>query len=414
MSLDNLQRAVYVSPSGQTVDFDYEDVEISVDKKTSIFETADGDGSYVQDNGHTSGLFPMACIFHGDGYADAAEAFMSALLERGVGTLIHPIHDSISVVPVGKIKRTDTLKSGAGQTIFTVEFFETIEIQPSDSQESAAGFSFDNLNKESYLEFSETVNVTDPGDKAALKVDVIAGVDRVKSGIKVAIGAVENVQGRVDDIADSIFRGVDSVLNDPLTLARQCQLLLSEPRRIGRLLSDKIAAYKNMADTILYDTIDELSIQAANTFRFNSMLLQSILANWGMAAIQNKDWYARYEYVDAARSLLTAMDEYRLWYDTNFAYLDGSLDNAYLDTGGGMESLSSLITLAAGLLIKRSFGAKTEMRAETTEYRVLVELCYELYGSLDAATLDNFIAQNEFVGDEFYLIPKGREIVWYV
>ena len=45
------QKASYKGPSGFSVDFDYDDIESTVETKAAVFENAVGNGTYVQSNG---------------------------------------------------------------------------------------------------------------------------------------------------------------------------------------------------------------------------------------------------------------------------------------------------------------------------------------------------------------------------
>jgi hypothetical protein len=46
--------------------------------------------------------------------------------------------------------------------------------------------------------------------------------------------------------------------------------------------------------------------------------------------------------------------------------------------------------------------------------RNFIELCAELYGTVDNYYLDRFISENDFSIDELEIIPMGREVSYYV
>lgn len=415
MSLRNLQRGKYKSPSGQIVYFDYMDIDSSYLKKAAVFESAVGNGTYVQPNGHTSGRLPMACYISGDDYDRKADAFLSAVLEDGVGVLSHPISNEVHVVPVGEVRRSDRLVEAAGQVIFGVEFYETTGLQIGES--GGLPQSFESLIQASAVDFSEKVNLSNAMDKASFKNRVAALLKRISSTLKKASGAVAEVNQAIEDTGDSIGRGLDVLLGEPLSLAFQCQLLIGEPRRENSAVHAKLDAYQNLANNIFARTIEEpvkYSKEAENQFGFNRMMSRSIISNFAMVAADGK-WLKRSDYILNAERLDELLTLYQAWVGAGFEILAiDTIDATNMDTGVGDYELIQLVSSAISQIISQSFAAKTEMRMVTTCSEALIPLCFRLYGTALQAQLDNFIENNNLGGDELIEIPKGREIVWYV
>jgi prophage DNA circulation protein len=416
VSLDDLQQGSYKSPSGQVVTFDYEDIESSVGKKTAVFESAVGNGTYVQSNGSTSGRFPMRCYFSGFSYEALAETFLSAILEDGEGVLTHPVFGDITVVPVGQVTRIDPLKSGAGQVIYDVEFYETVGLQIGETGGNAQVF--DSLMEVSAMDFSNNVQLADPVDKASFRNKLKSALKKMSDAIKKASGAVAKVNEAIEDTGDSINRGMDTLLGEPLALARQTQLLIGEPRRQASLTNSKALAYQNLAQDIFTGTLAEPSKyakEAINLFHLNKMMAQSYLGNTAMLLDESTEYLTKADYINAAERLLALREDYQAWHDDNFDSLElTTISEANTDTGDGLAELNQLLSSVASGLIARSFEAKTEMREPIASDRTPLDLCYELYGTTAFDVLDHFVNLNDLVGDEFFLIPKGREIVWHV
>ena len=102
---ERIREAAYTSPSGTRLLFSYENVAMSVDKKTAAFDFPDANGTYIQDLGHTGRKYALRMFFWGNDYDLEADAFEAALLEQGTGKLEHPIYGTKNVVPFGSIKR---------------------------------------------------------------------------------------------------------------------------------------------------------------------------------------------------------------------------------------------------------------------------------------------------------------------
>lgn len=411
-------KAQYVSPSGQKVIFDFEDVISSYDKKASIFETAVGDGTYVQDNGHTSGRFPMAAIFHGSGYEKRAEAFLSAVLEPGVGILFHPQYSKpINVVPVGTIERSDAYVSGTNQTIFSLVFYETTGLQI--GEDKGLGQSFDSFIDASAADFSNNVRLDNIADQQSFIGKVKNTMKKVETVMKRGTQGLTNATKAVENVGESINRGMDILIGSPLTMAYQVQMLIGEPARQAALAKAKLKAYGDLAADIFGGDLAARSSynnDGVNAFHFDRLVSACVVANSAKLADSATDQFtSRADFVNQAESLKTLLASYQEWNDNNYDAIEGGLIyEPTTDTGGGLHELHDLVARAGVNLITRSFDAKTEMRQVLASERTPIDLVFELYGSASYEMLDFFAQTNDLGGDEFFLIPKGREIAWYV
>jgi prophage DNA circulation protein len=410
------QKASYKGPNGFAVDFEYDDIESTVEKKAAVFENAVGNGTYVQSNGHTSGRFPMQCIFSGLGYEILAEAFLSLLLQDGEGVLTHPIHGDVNVVPVGSISRADPLKTGAGQIIYQVEFYETTGLQIGET--GGLDQAFDALIFAAAAAFTEGIQLADAVDRAGFRSKLASVMNTVSNAMSRASGAVTKVQNGIEDVGDSINRGIDTLLGEPLALARQCQILIGEPRRISSLAKNKITGYSNLASDIFTGTFAEPSKYAKdliNTFHLNKLVARSIVANTAMMMTESKEYLTKGDYIDAAESLKEIADAYQVWHDASYDSLElETISAPNLDVGGGHGELSRLVAAASADLLSKALKAKTELREPLRSDRTPIDLCFELYGTSKFEVLNDFVNSNQLAGDELILIPRGREIAWYV
>lgn len=414
MGLKDLQTASIKSSTGQTVDFEFEDIVTSVDNKTSVFELANGDGTYIQSRGKTSLRLPMNCIFSGVNYEDASEAFLNILLTPGISILTHPIYDSVNVIPISTIERTDALKTAANQVVYRVEFWETIDINEEAVSEETAYQALDNLNEASYLSFEASAELGDPKEQANFRYRVLEDINSFKTQMKAASEKVEAVQKKIENQSDSILRGVDSLVGDPLSLAMQTLVLIGEPRRTKNLMTDKLKAYKNLSDIILEKTF-ETTVASINDFHLKRITCQAIIANIAVGSIENTEWETKNEFLEAAEELSAIFDSFRLWYDNSYDDIESTtLGKSTNDVGSGILELKKLIAICIKNLITKSLQAKTEIRYKLASVRTALDLCYELYGSLDWSVFDKFVRQNSIVCNEFHFLPRGREIVYYI
>jgi len=411
-------KAVFVSPAGDRIPFDFGDVSSAYASKAAVFENAVGDGTYVQPNGHTSGRFPLACVFSGSGYDDRAQAFIRAVLEPGVGVLSHPQYRRpIDVVPVGDIERTDAFVSGAGEAIVSLVWYETTGLQLggiSDFDQS-----FDGLQFAAAADFSDKLDTSTLGDAESFGERAKSAVKKIKSAMATAQRVTDAVTGGVDAIGDSISRGIDLLVGQPLTMAHQFQLMLGEPARTRDLARDKLRAYGAYAASLFgVDTAERQTYTAdlINNFHLNQLLGKTAIGNMAkLAAAATDQFTTREDLIAQAEELADLLDRYETWHDTNYAAIAGSdIRAGTIDTGGGLLDLTKLVSLSMSALITSSLTAKTRMAKEIESDRTPLDLCFKLYGTTEWETLDLFYATNDLGGDEYFIIPKGRRIVWYV
>jgi prophage DNA circulation protein len=416
MSLQDLQKASYRSPSGITVEFDYEDIEVRVEKKVSVFENAVGNGTYIQSNGHTSGRYPMRAYFHGFGFEYEAETFLRALLEDGEGVLTHPVWDYVNVVPVGEIRRVDPLKSGAGQVIYEVEFFETTGLQIGET--GGLEQAFDDLENAGAMDFTDGVFLGDAPSKSSFRNNVESTIKKMSVSMAPASGAIAQTQEGIEDTVDSIHRGMDSLLGDPLSLARQIQILIGEPRRSDELSRSKTLAYTNLAWDIFNGSLAEsrtYTQESINLFHLNYMIAKSLIGNIAMTMEKSSEYLTKADFVDAATSLMDLSDAYQIWRDDNFDAIEqAEISRQHMDVGGGGSEMQHLVSMVASSLFARALRAKSEIREPLRSDRTPLDLCFEYYGTTAFSVLDRFIVTNQLAGDEIILIPRGRSIVRYV
>lgn len=418
-----IKKASYKSPSGQVVPFDFADLEEAFEKKTTAFESANADGTYVQDRGKTSGRFPMAVAIAGDNYDQRANAFMAALLERGEGTLNHPLHGPITVVPFGEIARADNLVSGAGQALFTVTFYETTGLQIGGS--GGVPQLFDSFCNASAVDFADKVNVKDASDFANFVTKAKAIIKKVKAVMLKISDGQALLQKTVEGIGDSMNRGIDLLVGQPLMLARQTQILLGEPARQAKSMKAKLAGYGDLASQLFEQVFGESAHEKTadkNNFHLAKLNAGSAVAASALSvhatikapAQTNAELLpevrTRAGLVRAAIQLQESLDAYQEWHDASYTALaEAEVNVSATDTGDGQGELVNLITAAMSEAIQASFGAVTEYRFILDRDRTPLDLAFEY-----DTDFNFFCASNDLSGDELFIIPKGTEIVRYL
>jgi hypothetical protein len=432
-----LYEARYTSPSGKIMQFDYEDVSVQGRNKTAAFDFADADGTYIQQKGKGSRRYPLRIFLSGSDYDELADSFEDMLGETGVGKLLHPRYGLMDVVPFRDWRRTDRLKSGSNQAIFDVVFFKTINIiYPTASLDPQAltEEAIKAFNIKSAAQFADQMDIDSALEKADSLDKFNALVKKAGNVLRVISDKQADVKNRFDDIEDSINGALDVLVGDPLTLAFQTKQLLGAPARALTDIRARLDAYKNLASDI-FSGADAVALpvfdgpgspgspgfgpgndsQSPNAFHLNNLFVTGSVVGQILSAVNN-EFETNTAAIEAAEEILDLADQTTVWQDENYQSIGGSTFStpSNTDTGDGYQQLQKAVALVTGFLLEISFSLKQEKVIVLTRPRTIIDLCGELYQDVSDETLNSLIITNNLVGDEFFELPKGKSIVYYV
>ncbi len=432
---ERLREAAYRSPDGTRTAFLFQDVARTVEKKTAAFDFPDADGTLVQDLGHKGRRYPLRLMFSGDNHDLEADAFELTLLEKGAGVLEHPRYGQVDVVPFGEITQRDDLKTRANQTVIEVTFWATIgTAYPTGEPDAAAvALSFvDEYQAAASQELEDALAIDTQFEEVTFRDQWEGFLDNVESATAEIAAASAEVEAEFNAINDSINRGIDVLIAEPLTLAFQTLALIKAPARALTQIEARLNAYGDLADSIVNGGSNRIGTGAAGTPQViqttndsraaNELASRRIFAQGAVAGsvtstmvtVQGNGYDTQPQAIAAAEQLLAQMESVTDWSDQNHRALDGKgIDKRpVVDTGAGYQQLQEAVALAAGELINASFNLKRERRIVLDRARSMFDFVGEYYGDIDA-NLDFFINSNELTGSEILELPKGRTVLVY-
>lgn len=411
--IDRLRESAYTSPSGLRQVFLYEDVNEEFTKKGAAFDFAGADGTFIQDLGVTGRRYPLLVIFSGTDYDQEAATFMDSIAERGAGSLEHPIYGLKKVVPFGRIRRRDDLKTAANQAIIQLTFFVTLGTIFPTSQSSPAAETLAALEefKQKVAEsFEQLLDLDSAVETTTFKNEYQTLLDVVSNTLQGVADTTEDVREQFNAIKDSINNGIDILVSQPLTLAFQTIELIKAPGRALTSITSRLDAYGNLLQNIIDSGIAILApgsdSRVANAFQTRDLYAMNLVTA-SVNATLNNQFSTKVEALAAAEVLLVMLDEVTVWREDNYESLDE------IDTGEAYQQMLNSVALAAGFLVDISFSLKQERSLTLTRARTIIDLEAELYGTVDT-NLDFLINTNDLTGDEILELPRGREIVYYV
>jgi prophage DNA circulation protein len=441
---DRIKQAAYTSPKSKTrILFDYEDVSRGFTLRGTQFDFPDVDDSYIQQRGNGSRKYPLTCYFTGKDCDRIATAFEAALLEPGIGKLEHPIYGTFPVVPFGDVERNDALKNAANQSVVSVTFFTTVGAVYPSARSSALNeiaSAIEGFNVAAAQQLVGNTNLKGVANALAAGNTFKAFLKKVRSALKEASSAVASVRKDFANGVASINEGMDVLIGTPLLLAQQCSNLIQAPGRALAGLESRLQGYDILLKSVISSTeaapgnlLGNASIllshqtRVANNFHISNLFALSAIsgtvvsvaaqpisrASQGLS-IGASSFSTRTQVVAAAAAMLDQLDTLVAWRDGGFAALAGvsTKANYQIDTGEAIAALHSAVALAAGYLIQASFSLLPERAIVLSRDRTIIDLCAELYGSVDDK-LDLLISTNNLTGDQILELPKGKRIVYY-
>ena len=413
--IDRLKPAAYTSPSGIRTEVRFSDaLEKTYSHKLDEYTYNGIDGSLIQDLGVSGTVYPLVCFLAGNDYDKESTAFEQALSETGVGTLEHPIYGRKKVV-VATVRRQDDPVNGGGIGAFTIEFRETLEFNPSGVPNASALSEalLDTANEASALEFS-SIALNTIGDIISFTEDILGVVNTIANVMDDVISASSDAIVTFNQIKRDIETNISTIVNFPDSLARQIQLMTQLSVGTGSNAGDALISLSTLVASVGDFDIASPSNAAKNRSMISELVIGAAV-NSATLITQQNTYSTKNETFEAIEALDAFIIEASEIADSKMAGFDGSIfEKQYFSQ---VDSFQEVIALAVNVktdLQIRAFDAKIERRFITKRDYPILELCGALYSQIDDESLDFFISTNGLEDDEYFDIPSGREIVFYV
>ena len=421
---ERLREGAITLPNAERFIFEFEDVEKAVNKKTNQFTFSAKPGALVQDFGVGAISFPLSIFFSGSDYDLVADNFETSAAFPGTSLLEHPIYGNHDVV-IESYTRTDRLKTGGNQAQFDLVMTETIvEAIPVSAAEGKSTI-VGNLNNLSDIQQDAfDVNYEAVSNLATAKNRITQFTKNISSAFEGLIAVNQQISDAFDNNVNFINDNIDELLEDAPALAATIYSLVRIPARSTASVQSRVQAY---IDTLGFQLIQ---IEGAGTDLFNQRTERQLSSTASLAAMAEATLFAENDLITKADATSLASDileQYRLVQEfldqEEFNALGNDLENRYSVNDGIAQSIKSITSATAGNLVRLSFSLKQERIIHTQSTDTIITLCQELYGGkvedpivegLPITKLDFFIATNELTGDELILIPKDREIKYYI
>lgn len=413
----------YTSPSGKESVFLWGSLSKETDLKTGLFTFPDKDGAVVQHQGAGATSFPLTCIFNGANCMELADAFEAMLFERGVGELQHPVYGIHKVVPHGKVKRVDDMLSGLGDSVIELTFVKVItdDVFPKLKQ-----IEVDEIDEKyntfadcACKDFAEGLKFESVDEKLKIQADLKTILETLKNSL---IGVSDGLSANLKMCKQSVnemFVHADTVAGAGLNVARVVLNTIAYPSKLANNISEKTKGYSLLVSKLITQfKNDPVGINnVANSIMTTRLVLGGAIASLASGVALQSVSVSEF---DISQNVLTRSDamnaglEIINMFETIKQFDDAKVSlNSFVDTNSEFYFLlQDLVYQCVLIIVNSSFVLPIRRTIILDRDRQLLELCAELYGSLDY--IDNLIFENKLKADDIILLPMGKEISYYV
>jgi hypothetical protein len=445
-----LLEAKYTAPSGKEFTFLWEVSEKETPLKTGIFIFPDKDGGHVQHQGRGPASFPMTCIFNGDNNIKMANDFEEALAERDVAELQHPVYGIKKVIPTGNIKRKEDCINLINESHVTITFTETITDDEPAKLEAVASDELENdfeeFSEAAAADFAESITAETIGEQLQLQSVLDDQADMLNDNLS-GIVSSSDVTGEVTknnkyaafvtsmkelkDTIKTMFENIEGVVQKGLNIGRLALNLMKLPSRIIININEKIKGYTQLVTQMINQFRNDLFgiNNIKNSFASTRLVLTGAIASVASGSAlsiaesavgnNNSSSGAAYFSVTGVLSRETAVSvalELNNLLQAIQDFEDTKIEqNTFIDCNASSYLLlMELVHNSIELILNVSFSLPMRRTVALDRDRNFIELCAELYGSVEPYYIDKFISENDFNLDELEIIPMGREVSYYV
>jgi hypothetical protein len=443
----DLLEAKYTAPSGKEFIFFWEKQNRTTELKTGVFPFPDRDGAHVQHQGGGAISYAMTCIFNGDNHVNTANDFELALHERDIAELQHPVYGIKKVIPTGNISRDNDLISSINESTVTVTFTETIISDPVNLEAVTAdelAASFDELLEAAAADFA-----------ASLTVENISEILQIQSSLNVQTNILNNnlsalvpdepsfltTIGELKSSIKSMFKNAEKLTVNSLNTARLALNAMKLPSKVSINVLEKMRGYTMLIMQIQSQfRNDPFGINnIKNAFASTRLVLSGAVASIALGSAlgiaqnatdnkqeENKGGGGSFSagnstgggsggILSRESAVATALQLKELL-STIQNYEDEKIEkNNFIDSNAtAYFMLNELIYNSINLIFHVALSLPMKRIIKLDYDRNIIELCAEIYGSVDNFYIDKLIVENNLSIDDLEIIPMGREVFYYV
>lgn len=373
----------------------------------NVFNYIDVAGSQVQRNQPRGRRFSIEIYFIGDDTIDVSERFRRSAADRRPWTIFHPFYDELTVQPISL--RFDNTQYNI--TRITGEVLETIPDDfPRQTQDVVEQIALDKeeVDQTGAETFGNQIADLQPSESNLIgnTVDILES-----SGNTVLEEAEDQVNFR--NLVLTAQRELNTILTRPIQTLRAIQATINFPALVSQSVRARV---DNLIDS--FNRVIESVTNVANITRNEKVYGEAsgaaIISAMTLATTTNRDEQTR-------EQIQGVIDDVFATYSSYLTTLDGFQTtlqtevNSYAPDPNLQAQLSQLMFSTLAALNDITLDSQQEVTIINEANSNPVLLAHRVYGLDDQdVNLNRFIDTNNLSLNELLIIPKGRELLYYV
>lgn len=435
--LDKLQGITWRSPKGtvfnlKTTESGYTrkhngEIKSNPSTKKSAKKSVTDSNDTFTDLGIAGRDVSLECLFIGSTHDKDAKAFTDALCETGKSYLRLAYGDEFTVNVLDFSVKNDLLKAINATTV-TVKFHETAK---TTYPEGESGGKKEVKNTAAETKTNAAQNLSDTVDSisgdASRMAKFTTSYSKMMNTVSNALDTANNVT--VNSIMTDILG--QNVLNNAFTMTSQLQIVMTKSAALASKVKSASAfslkvpvlstfdSWRDLINGLISNStpVGVITSKGLKNSQIDTLLINDTMAISALASLSetviDSDFQTRKEAVETAKKLIELEETWTNYIEEETAKIT-ELGDVFIRNNDIVE----LVSAAAGVILKESYELKVEKTIVLSEDKTPVEIAYENYPDEfkenPDATIEYLLTSNDLTDEDFFLLPKGREVKIYV
>lgn len=395
--------------TGDGVEYEPQWMNASYDQRYNfnIFNYINVPGSQINQEEPQSRRFNLELHFIGDNHIDIGEQFRISAADRRPWTILHPFYDEITVHPIRL--RFDHTQYNV--TTITGQVIETIADRfPRETadRELVLQLQKDEVDELAALTFQDQTDTI-----TASEVNDISGsIDQIEANSNTILDEANQIEFRNRVL--NAQRDLNAITTEPLQFLRTLQSTINFPSTVEVAVRARV---ENLVETFerVVESLANITGLSRNSKVYGESTGATIVSACITASTTNREGVqTRGEIEDLIDLVLNTYERYLTVLD-GFETTTQTQVNSYAADPNTQSQLSQFMYFALSALIDISLDSQQEITVVNEADSNVIILTHRFYG-LDEndENLDRFIETNNISLEELLLVPKDREVVYYV
>lgn len=410
--IERIQRRMSITTGDGIVYFpEYMNAVLEQEYNVSEFNFPDVDGTLVKRRSPRGRRFALEIHFTGENNIDIAEDFRLSTVNKKAWTIDHPLYDEVIVQP--RKLRFDNSKMNV--TKITGLVLETI----SNTGPTAAVAPIDEiLSRKVELDRLSSLNYSNQIDN--LQASEIAGISDNILVIESTAEDIILIEDEKVNYKNEVLKSQAAIVNiiqEPLNAIRSIQSVINFPFSVTNTVEARVSNLIEQFDRVL----DSFANIIPGISRNDKVYLETQGANTisaaAAASVSNIDDFpygSREDVDNISLEIISAYNDFIVTID-GFQTVNQTEEDSYAPNPDVMTALEEIINFTLSMLDEIALESQQEHIIINEADNNAIILSHRVYGpDSEDTNLERFISTNKIGLNEILLIPKGKELIYFV